>query len=323
MSEYSYSHTLGIASFEGRGFMNPVDVKLARDGNLYVLSRSNAGNKNVRISAVTPMDSEFQFEFANWGTEPGKATQPTAMDFGPDDRLYLADEFIQSVSVFEKDGTFVERWGEEGSGHGQFNRPSGLAVDSAGDVFVVDHLNARVQKWSPDGRHLSSFGNFGSGPGEFNFPWGISIDDEDGIWIADWRNDRIQRFSPGGEFVSQFGSRGAGDGEFNRPSSVHASSDGAVYVSDWRNDRVQVFDRNGSHRETLVGHATLSKWCQEFVDVNPEQASWRENSGMAEREKLFWRPAGIDTGPEGHVFITDSCRHRVQIYQRVREPALV
>ncbi len=43
---------------------------------------------------------------------------------------------------------------------------------------------------------------------------------------------------------------------------------------------------------------------------------------MSEREKLFWRPAGLDTGPDGHLFVADSCRHRVQIYRRVAEPAL-
>ncbi len=321
MGKYSYSHTIGIASFEGRGFMNPVDVRLAQDGNLYVLSRSNASNKNVRVSVVT-LDSEFLFEFANWGNGPGKAVQPTAMDFGPDGRLYLADEYTQRISVFEADGTFVERWGEQGSGPGQFNRPSGLAVDSVGDVYVVDHLNARVQKWSPDGRHISSFGTFGSGPGQLNFPWGICIDGQDSIWVADWRNDRVQRFTPEGEPVGAFGCSGTGDGEFSRPSSVHVGGDGVVYVSDWRNDRVQVFGPGGDHRETLVGDATLSRWCREFLDVNPEQASWRENSGMAEREKLFWRPAGLDTGPDGHLFVADSCRHRVQIYSRVAEPAL-
>lgn len=322
MSQYTYSHTIGLASFEGRGFMNPVDARFARDGNLYVLSRSNAGNKNVRISVVT-LDSDFQFEFANWGEEPGQVTQPTSFDFGPDDRVYLADEYINTVTVFEKDGTFVDRWGEQGDGPGQFNRPSGVAIDSDGNLRVVDHLNARIQTYTPEGRYISSFGTFGTGPGEFNFPWGISIDAKGCIWVADWRNDRIQRLSPAGEFLSAFGSTGDGDGEFNRPSAVHFGLDGLVYVSDWRNDRVQVFDPDGSHRETLVGHATLSKWCQEFVDVNPEQASWRENSGMAEREKLFWRPAGIDTSPEGLVVIADSCRHRVQIYSRVAEPALV
>ena len=160
MSNYSYSHTLGIASFEGRGFMNPVDVRFSEDGYLYVLSRSNAANRNVRVSAVT-LDSEFMFEFANWGTEPGLSTQPTAIAIGPDERVYLTDEYTQLLSVFEKDGTFSHRWGEAGSSEGQWNRPSGLAFDSQGYLHVVDHLNARVQKYTADGRYISSFGTFG------------------------------------------------------------------------------------------------------------------------------------------------------------------
>ena len=30
-TKLSYSHTIGIASFEGRGFMNPIDVKFKND----------------------------------------------------------------------------------------------------------------------------------------------------------------------------------------------------------------------------------------------------------------------------------------------------
>ena len=51
-STNEYSHTIGIASFEGRGFMNPIDV-VFNNNLLYVLSRSNASNKNNRVSALT------------------------------------------------------------------------------------------------------------------------------------------------------------------------------------------------------------------------------------------------------------------------------
>ena len=181
MSQYTYSHTIGLASFEGRGFMNPVDAKFARDGNLYVLSRSNAGNKNVRISVVT-LDSEFQFEFANWGEEPGQATQPTSFDFGPDDRVYLSDEYINTVTVFEKDGTLVDRWGEQGDGAGQFNRPSGVAIDADGNLRVVDHLNARIQTYTPEGRYISSFGAFGDRAWRVQLPVG-HLDRPGGLYL--------------------------------------------------------------------------------------------------------------------------------------------
>ena len=315
LKNFSYSHTIGIASFLGRGFMNPVDVRLDSEGLLFVLSRSNAGNKDVRVSVQT-LDSEYMYEFGRVGTDPGQTTQPTAIVLDSDDHGYVPDEFMHNVSIFDREGKFLERWGEFGTGVGQFNRPSGIAIDSDGNPHIVDHLNARVQKLSPDGKFISSFGTFGTEPGLFNFPWGISIDSEDGIWIADWRNDRIQRFTPDGEFVSVLGSSGSSDGQFDRPSGVHVASDGTVFIADWRNDRVQVFGQDGSHTETLIGDATLSKWCQEFLDVNPEQASWRENAGLFEQEKRFWRPAAIETSSDGLVLIADSCRHRIQIYNR-------
>ena len=322
LENFSYSHTIGIASFLGRGFMNPVDVRLDSTGLLFVLSRSNAGNKDVRVSVQT-LESEYLYEFGRWGTGPGQTTQPTAIAFDSNDRLYVSDEFMHNVTVFDREGKFIDRWGEYGTGPGQFDRPSGLAVDSEGNIHVVDHLNARVQKLAPDGSYISSFGAFGTAPGQFNFPWGITIDSEDGIWIADWRNDRVQRFTPTGEFVSTLGSIGQGDGQFDRPSGVHVSADGQVYVADWRNDRVQVFAKDGAYLETLNGDATLSKWCQEFLDVNPEQAGWRETAGLFEKEKRFWRPSAVETGANGLVLVADSCRHRIQIYRHAHAMAAV
>jgi DNA-binding beta-propeller fold protein YncE len=319
LENFSYHDTIGIASFLGRGFMNPIDMRFDSTGMLFVLSRSNAANKNVRVSAVT-LDADYQYEFATWGTEPGQTTQPTALAFDSKDRLYVSDEHMHNVSVFDREGNFIERWGEFGSEPGQLNRPSGLAIDSDDNVLVMDHLNARVQKMTPDGQYISSFGRAGDGPGEFDFAWGISVDSGDDIWVADWRNDRIQRFTANGEFVSMFGSSGAGDGELDRPSGVHVDDRGQVYVADWRNDRVQVFDNSGGHTETLIGDATLSKWCQEFIDVNPEQAGWRENAGLFEQEKRFWRPSAIETNADGLVLIADACRHRIQIYSNITEP---
>lgn len=320
---FTYSHTIGLASFEGRGFMNPVDVRLDSRRLAYVLSRSNAQNKNVRVS-VTTLDSEFQFEFGLWGTDPGKLTMPTALALDRQGRVYVSDEHMNNISVFEQDGKFVGRWGERGSRPGQINRPSGLAFDSHGYLHVVDHLNARVQKFTTDGRFISTFGTFGAGAGQLNYPWGIAIDARDNIWVADWRNDRIQRFSPEGAFISAHGRTGSKPGEFRRPSGVAVDSSGDIFVADWANDRVQVFSPSMKHRETLWGDADLSKWCQEFLSVNPEQRDQRLASGIpGHEEKLFWRPSAVCLTADGLVLVADSCRHRVQIYRRTPASAEV
>jgi len=302
--------------------MNPVDVRLDNEGLVFVLSRSNSGNKDVRVSVQT-QDSDYLYEFGRWGTEPGKTTQPTAMAIDPDNRVYVADEFMHNITIFDREGQFIDRWGTFGSGPGQFNRPSGLAINSEGNILVVDHLNARIQKLTADGNFISEFGAFGTAEGQFNFPWGIAVDDQDEIWVADWRNDRLQHFTASGKFLNILGESGHGDGQFDRPSGVHVAADGSIFVADWRNNRVQLFASDGKHQETLIGDATLSKWSQEFLDVNPEQASWRENAGLLEEEKRFWRPSAVESSKDGLVLIADSCRHRVQIYQRTNTLATV
>ncbi|MBI21941.1 MAG: hypothetical protein CL780_06820 [Chloroflexi bacterium] len=310
-----YSHTLGIASFEGRGFMNPIDLSIDSNGLLYVLSRSNASNQDVRVSVLT-VDSDYKFEFARWGTEPGQTIHPTSIAIDKDNRVYISDEYLNNISIFKNDGTFIKTWGEFGSDPGMLNRPSGIRFDSEGNLIVIDHLNSRIQKFSPDGDLLLYFGSFGSNDGEFNYPWGVSIDSSDQYWVADWRNDRVQIFDSSGKFSDKFGKQGSKDGEFNRPSNVHVSNWGEIFVSDWWNNRVQVFDKNKNHLQTLYGDATLSKWCEDFLSVNPEQASWRDEAGLFEEEKRFWRPTSVNTSSDGNIFITDSCRHRVQIYKR-------
>lgn len=306
-----YSHTIGIASFEGRGFMNPIDIKFKND-LLFVLSRSNASNKNNRVSAVS-LQSDHKFEFANWGEDNGQSILPTSIAFDLDNKFYLSDEHLNRISIFDLEGNFIEKWGEYGTEKGKLNRPSGISINSDNELLVVDHLNSRIQKFDTKGNFINSFGEFGNLEGQFNYPWGLSIDAEDNIYVADWRNNRIQIFNKKGEFIKIIKSFQGKN--LNKPSSVHLDKKGVIYISNWGDDNVVVFDKSHNFSHKIIGDATLSKWCKEFLDVNPEQSSWRESAGLFEEEKRFWKPSGIETNDD-FIFITDSCRHRVQIYKK-------
>jgi DNA-binding beta-propeller fold protein YncE len=102
-------------------------------------------------------------------------------------------------------------------------------------------------------------------------PWGVTLDSQGNVFVADWRNDRVQKFTPEGGFLASYGESGQGDGQFNRPSSVAVDSDGYIYVADRGNERVQVLRPDGGHLATLMGQATLSRWSEEFLEVNPER----------------------------------------------------
>ena len=149
--------------------------------------------------------------------------------------------------------------------------------------------------------------------------------------MADWRNDRIQKFSPEGEFLGKYGRSGRGEGEFHRPSGVAVDADGYIYVSDWGNERVQVLGADSAFIATYRGEATHSRWAEEFLRVNVEEAGARARADLVPEldffeetpheessyiEKYFWAPTSIKLDDAGRVYVTESNRHRVQVFER-------
>jgi DNA-binding beta-propeller fold protein YncE len=196
------------------------------------------------------------------------------------------------------------------------NRPAGLAVDSNDTVLVADTLNNRILRFSNDGKQLAEWGSAGAGEGEFNMPWGVGVDAEDAVYVADWRNDRVQKFSADGEYLSTFGSSGSAVGELKRPADVAVDAAGNVYVADWGNERVSIFEPDGYPLTALVGDADLSKWGAEYISASEDILRGRAVADL-NPEKYFWGPTGVTLDKDGHLFVVDSCRHRVQVYDRV------
>ena len=326
-----YVKTIGIVNNApvGRGFANPVDLAARADGRIFVLNRG--APVFTRIGVIN-MDEDYLYEFSSHGDDEGKLRLAAGIALSNDgSQVYVTDEHNHRVSIFDADsGDFVRAFGARGSAAGEFDAPSGIAVDADDNLYITDQNNHRVQKVTPDGRHLLSFGSAGSGDGELNMPWGISVAPDGSIFVADWRNDRIQRFSADGEFIAKFGESGDGDGQFSRPSGVAVDAEGNMYITDWGNERVQVLGADGSHLMTLRGEATLSKWAYDFLAANPDEVETREISNLtpelpphldtphlisSQIEPYFWGPASVNFDSEGRMFVTESSRHRIQVYQ--------
>ena len=196
---------------------------------------------------------------------------------------------------------------------------------------MVDHQNDRVQKFTGEGQHLFGFGSKGDGDGQFDLPWGATIDSKGDVYVADWRNDRIQKFSPDGRFLAKYGTSGRGDGQFHRPSGVAVDDAGYVYVADWGNERVQVLDPEGGFVIKLRGQATLSSWAHDFLNTNVEEAEARARANLEPEleyfvddpheesshiENIFWAPTSVKLDDQGMLYVTESNRHRIQVYKR-------
>jgi DNA-binding beta-propeller fold protein YncE len=332
---YHYSHTIGLYAQIGRGFNNPVDVAVSRDGVLYVLNRAGADTelrmiyKRVTICTV---DEEYRGEFSSGGTGDGQIMWPVAIALDQDDHLYISDEALQRISLFDQQGHFLAQWGVHGHGEGEFDHPAGLAFDQDGHLLVVDSHNNRVQKYTRDGQFLGAWGRGGRGAGELNFPWGITVDQAGDVYIADWRNDRIQKFDAQGKYLTSWGTPGTGKGEFQRPAGVAVDQEGNIYVADWGNERVQVLGPDGSWLATLRGEAGMSKWAESYFVANPDELEERHKADLepelelapedqrreasASIEKLFWGPISVKVDAQGRLYVVESCRHRIQVYNQ-------
>jgi DNA-binding beta-propeller fold protein YncE len=329
-----YVKTIGIVNngYNGRGFANPYDVVVSRDGRIFVLNRCDPTRAAAIRVGICNLDEEYLGEFGKgYGSGDGQFIWPVAMAFDSQEHLYITDEQNHRISIFDTSGTFLGKWGTFGDAAGELNGPAGIAIDAEDQVYVVDQQHSRVQKFSRDGQYILHWGEAGSGDGQFDLPWGVALDTQGMVYVADWRNDRIQKFTAEGQFMASFGEAGQGEGQFHRPSSVAVDAEGFIYVADWGNERVQVLGPDGSFQLQLRGQATLSKWAEEFFASNPDEWQARTVSNLipelpphlttpyhisSQTEPYFWGPVSVTLDRENRLYVPETNRHRIQIYQK-------
>lgn len=317
---YDYSHCVG-----GRDIAGPVAVAVGAGDDVYCsvrMARYNHFSSVVRLTIGTvPGDEEIVGLFTEYGDPNGRFTWAAGIALDRDYNVYVTDEWLDRVTVFDRDGVYLRHWGEAGDAPGRLNSPSGIGIDSRGHLHVVDTLNHRVQTFTVDGGYIGGWGSLGDGPGEFNSPWGLTVDDRDQVYVADHKNHRVQKFTTSGEYLAEFGSYGSGRGELNRPSDVAVDPDGDVYICDWANDRVQVFDAGGEYITTFIGDAQeLSKWFKETVYSNEDVVKARRRVDSLEPEWRLKLPCSLTfDAAKSRLIIADTQRQRFQIYNKLKD----
>ena len=333
---YDFSHAVGRSAASGTGFRMPVAVAtgVGTGAASYVISRGFEMIPNVHWSRtgvgtrVTKVifggisgEEELVTEFGKYGEDPGRFIWPAGIAVDSQGAVYVADEWLNRVSIFDGDGKFLQCWGTSGAEEGELDGPSGILIDANDDLYISDTRNHRVQKFTKDGALMAAWGGLGSGEGQLDSPWGIASDSEGYIYVSDHMNHRAQKFTPEGEFVASFGSEGAGRGELGRPSGVAVDSDGDVYVCDWSNNRVQVFGSDGRFVTTLRGDAyELSHWAKMTVATNPDAVRRRREVPNPQVEWRFDMPSDLvfDTANQ-RLLVADTQRQRIQIYNKLKD----
>ena len=118
-----YGYSIGIEGRRGRGFSSPVDLAFSKAGKMYVASRDHMGAISdavgVRIGFCNPdFKAEYFGEFGGYGDGDGEFIWPTALAFDKNDVLYLADEHLNRITLFDTGGKYLGKWGTSGDGDG-------------------------------------------------------------------------------------------------------------------------------------------------------------------------------------------------------------
>ncbi len=319
---YDFSHAVG-----GRDILGHVAVAVGAGDDVYCAVRIPGYNYFSSVVRLTignvPGDEEIVGMFTDRNDAHRRLTWPAGIAVDGEYNVYVADEWLNTVTVYDREGAYLRHWGEAGSGPGQLGGPSGIGIDSRGHIHVVDSLNHRVQQFTAEGGYIGGWGGLGNGPGELHSPWGLTVDDQDKVYVADHKNHRVQKFTTSGEYLAEFGSYGSGRGELNRPSDVTVDPDGDVYVCDWANDRVQIFDAGGEYITSFIGDAQeLTKWFKETVYANDDVVKARRRVYSLEPEWRLKLPCAVAfDAAKSRLIIADTQRRRFQIYNKLKDYA--
>ena len=183
-------------------------------------------------------------------------------------------------------------WGKRGVLDGDVVRPRAAVIDADDRLWIVD-FTARVQAYDLDGDYVGPTFT----PPDFRNgrPSGLGVTRDGKVIVCDSHYHCIRIYEANGTEVRMIGGeKGTEPGKFGYVSDAVQDDDGFFYVSEFGiNERITRLDVDGR-----------------FV------ACWGK-SGTADGE--FNRIRALALGPDGNLYVADSCNHRIQVFTKAGE----
>lgn len=201
-------------------FAAPTGIAVDAHGNIFVTDTGNNSIREISSSngnwVVTTIAGGSNGSADGTGTN-ARFSSPAGIALDVNDRLYVADQFNNTIRMVSPVGT---NWlvttiagntvagRSDGSGtNATFYGPVGITVDSNNNIYVADALNCAIRKLTYAGEtwNVSTVagGSRGDADGTgtnamFNAPAGVAADSYGNIFVADSRNNAIRLGQPVG-----------------------------------------------------------------------------------------------------------------------------
>ena len=182
----------------------------------------------------------------DWGWTPGVACDSR-------DRVYVASRSEHQLVIFDREGNFIETWGE-----GILKNAHGIYIDDEDNVYCTEWEEHCVHKFNSSGELVMTLGTPGTpAPNDgdpFNKPTDLVVVPGGEIFVTDgYVNARVHKYSHDGELLFSWGDHGDGPGQFNLSHCIRIDRHERLWVCDLENRRIQIFDTNGKFLEERTG----------------------------------------------------------------------
>jgi DNA-binding beta-propeller fold protein YncE len=205
-------------------------------------------------------------------------------------RIIVTDPGAQGVHIFDpaqQKYKFIER---KDKNKDAMLAPQCVAVDDKDNIYVTDSESGKIFVFNADGKYQHALGSLKGGEGFFKRPTGIAVDStQQHIYVTDTLRNKIFVLDMNGAVLKTIGQEGEKPGEFNYPTELRFDGKELVVV-DAMNFRVQALDVSG---QFLYG---IGK--------------------MGDGTGAMFRPKGIGTDSEGHVYVVEGSHDMVQVFNR-------
>jgi streptogramin lyase len=156
-------------------FNQPNHVAVTPDGDIYV----SDGYVNARVVHFTPDGAFVRIIGGEQGSEPGRLQVPHGVAVDSRGRVLVNDSDNQRVSVFDRNGEFVESW--------PFPSRGGIVV-AADDTVYVSDVNAGIVNVVRDGRRIDSVAA--------DRAHGLGVDTDGSIYVSGASRMTVMKVTP-------------------------------------------------------------------------------------------------------------------------------